>query len=109
MTDDYTEVETRPHVFIDDCDREIVDLLIQMRSALTLGNTTDQMAFAAVGYMAQQVRVLKGELKRHQGMLDAVAEGQNARSDGKPITANPYVPDEPDFKWTYWQTGWAAG
>jgi hypothetical protein len=108
-TESWSEIETRPHVAVADCDHEIVRLLKEIRQALTAGRTTDQLAFAACGFMYQQVRVLKGEIKRHLGMLEAVAEGQNARAAGKRLADNPYVPDEPDGKWTYWNTGWAAG
>ncbi len=31
-----------------------------------------------------------------------------AAADGKPIEANPYVPDEPDGKWPFWNQGWRS-
>lgn len=108
INDDFTEIETRPHVFIEDSDQEIIALLGEIRAQLHKGKTIDQMAFAACSYMAQQVRVLKGELKRHMGMLEALAEGGQAKAAGLPLEACPYVPDEPDGKWMYWRQGWQS-
>ena len=109
MTDDISEIETRPHVFIDDCDHSILELLTAMAENAKALRPIDQLAFAAVSYMGQQVHVLKGELKRHQNMIQALSDGSQARSLGKPITACPYVPDEPDCLWMFWRQGWESG
>ena len=88
-TDDLSEIERRPHQVSAEADAMILDGLAQI--------TFKQQ---------RQIHALKIDLLFHQGLITALAEGSQARVEGKPIEANPYVPDEPDGKWPFWRQGW---
>lgn len=110
IPEELSEVCPRPHQFIASCDEEIVRLLAEVRDRLAAGGShVEQGLGVALAWMNAQAKVLKGEVARHEGIIEALAAGGLARSNGLPITANPHVPGEFDCCWIYWNTGWAAG
>ena len=86
---DTADIENRPHQVVAEADSRINTFLSQ-----------------ALFVLMRQNEALKIDLAFHQGLIEALAEGAAARVDGKPIESNPYVPDEPDGKWPFWNQGW---
>ena len=105
--DDLQEVYLTPDQVLATQDHEIAVLL--RRASANLMGPIEVVLMQAVAYQQAKIKTLVHERDRQAGMLDAVSEGQQAKGEGKMLSENPYVPDEDDCKWIYWQTGWAAG
>lgn len=61
---------------------------------------------AALAELLAENELLQAHVAEHHRMDAATGAGEGARTDGEPVTANPYSDD--DVCWACWDAGWHA-
>lgn len=61
---------------------------------------------AALAELLAENELLLDHVVEHHRMDAATGAGEGARTDGEPVTANPY--DDEDVCWACWDAGWHA-